>query len=167
MAQGQAVSLSIWMFQITRDPQYLELARRFLLPLLDICDEKSFYKPCVTFIDANQNLWLEEYAGDVPPMKVINGHIFALWGIYDYWANTGDSRSFKILNQGIDTLETQFQNFRCKGCISYYGLRIQNNPRAQDLKYHQVVTKQLRILSEMSGDSRLREMSEILKSDQE
>jgi hypothetical protein len=167
MAQGEAVSLSMWMFQFTQDTKYLELARKFLKPLLDICSENSFSNPCVTFIDSNQDLWLEEYAGDVAPMKVINGHIFALWGLYDYWAAKGDTQSLEILNRGIDTLENQFQSFRCPGCISFYGTRVKDNPRAQDLTYHRVVTQQLIILSQMSGDTELLQMSSILRDDQE
>lgn len=167
MAQGEAVSLSMWMYQFTQDSKYLELARQFLKPLLDICSEKSFSDPCVTFIDNRQNLWLEEYAGDVAPMKVINRHIFALWGLYDYWVATGDSQTLEILNMGIDTLENQFTNFRCPGCISFYGTRVKDNPRAQDLSYHHVVTKQLLILSQMSGDSELQQMSNFLRDDQE
>ena len=39
----------------------------------------------VTYTDENKNIWIEEYIMKNEPTHILNGFIWALWGIYDYW----------------------------------------------------------------------------------
>ena len=38
----------------------------------------------VLFEDDENNLWIEEYLVD-PPTHILNGFIWALWGVFDFW----------------------------------------------------------------------------------
>lgn len=84
MAQGQLMSLYLRMHQATGDPRHLETARgayRFLS--VDVEDGG------VRRYDDEGNLWLEEYPSARPSL-VLNGFVYALFGLYDLFRVTGD-----------------------------------------------------------------------------
>ena len=43
----------------------------------------------MTFTDEHGNLWFEEYIVS-PPTHILNGFMWAAWGVYDYFLATGD-----------------------------------------------------------------------------
>ena len=42
----------------------------------------------VTFKDQKGDIWIEEYIMKNNPTHILNGFIWGLWGIYDYWLLT-------------------------------------------------------------------------------
>ena len=84
LAQGQGISLLVRAHRETAKPEYFHAAERaftsFLMPTED---------GGVTFTDEHGNLWFEEYIVS-PPTHILNGFMWAAWGVYDYFLATGD-----------------------------------------------------------------------------
>lgn len=102
MAQGQALSFFVRLLEVTGDERWREAANdaftTFTLPREAAGDEE----PWTVFVDESRYLWLEEYAKD-PPMRVLNGHIFAIYGLYDYHRLTGDHRAAELFDGAVTT----------------------------------------------------------------
>ncbi|MDO9590482.1 MAG: D-glucuronyl C5-epimerase family protein, partial [Microcella sp.] len=78
MAQGQLLSLASRLDDLTSDTQFAAFARELFETLAaEYRHDALPDSPWVTFVDAEGMLWFEEYAGDVEPMRVLNGHLFA------------------------------------------------------------------------------------------
>jgi hypothetical protein len=50
-----------------------------------------------------EGVFLEEYPTD-PPSLVLNGGIFAMWGVYDVWRAFGDERAAGLFQESFETL---------------------------------------------------------------
>ena len=46
--------------------------------------------PWISGIDGDNYLWLEEYPDSDQPNKTLNGKIFAIYGLYDFYQLTGN-----------------------------------------------------------------------------
>lgn len=88
--------------------------------------------------------WLLEYPG-FPP--VLNGAIFAVFGLYDYWQATGDADVKAHLEDVVSVIARDVHRFRNPGELSTYE-RDGSRPYAD---YHELHVTQLRLLAEMSG----------------
>jgi heparosan-N-sulfate-glucuronate 5-epimerase len=98
LAQGQGVSLLIRAHAVTRDEKYREAADRAFLALT-----KPIADGGVLCEDAAGNCWIEEYLVD-PPTHILNGFIWALWGVYDYWLARSDATARQVFDRGVQTL---------------------------------------------------------------
>lgn len=167
MAQGQVLSLMCRLAGDTGDRKWRNAADSIFESFLRIhsFDSVPADHPWTVFVDANGYLWFEEYAGDVEPMRVLNGHIFALYGLYDYWALTGDNRAARLFDGGAETVLEYVPQLRVPGEPSWYGMRIQDNPVAQSEGYHRIHIGQLSMLALMTGDDRFEDLSEQLSDD--
>ena len=54
----------------------------------------------VLFEDEAKNLWIEEYLVD-PPTHILNGFMWALWGVFDFWLARGDASAKEIFDRGV------------------------------------------------------------------
>ena len=165
MAEGLALSLSSRLYSITGNDLYLKEADSFFNALANIKPIKAAGSVGVSFVDENSYLWLEEYSGDVAPMRVINGHIFAIFGLADYWKVTRSSKCEQIIKGASSTVLHYFDGYRNPGTISWYGMRVQDNPHAMSAKYHKIVTGQFRSLASITGDATFSKKAELLYQD--
>jgi hypothetical protein len=92
-------------------------------------------------------LWLEEYAKN-PPTQPLNGHMYALFGVWEYALATESQAAAKVFDGAATTIRHQVQRFRVPGGISYYSLRV----HAQYASYHCIHVWQLKLLTRMTGD---------------
>lgn len=97
MYQGQAISVLIRAYVLTGDAAYLYSAELGLKPFYRTVDEGG-----VVYIEG-EDIWLEEYPHD-PPSHVLNGAIFALLGLYDYWRVRRDEGVYNLFSKGVATL---------------------------------------------------------------
>ncbi len=87
--------------------------------------------------------WLLEYPGYEP---VLNGAIFAVFGIYRYWQATGDDAARDRLIDAIEPIARDIHRFRTPGGISSYERDGDNhNPI-----YHRIHVNQLYYLAQIS-----------------
>jgi hypothetical protein len=80
----------------------------------------------VSFYDSHNYLWLDEYPlpnTDKPSSYVLNGHIWALLGIYEYWKITDNNKAEKLLREAIETVRDNISLFRFSGRVNCYDLK--------------------------------------------
>lgn len=119
MAQGEVVPRLIKAYQITENKTYLDTARNALNVLfIDINN------PCncgVTIKSSNDGWWYEEYAnGTENGPRVLNGMMFTLLGIYDYYNLTKDPQSYYLFEQGMLSLTKNLHIYEKNSTHSFY-----------------------------------------------
>lgn len=151
MAQGFVLSALIEAHSLTGDERYLEVASKaltaFEIPLPDggVRTELS-----------GSGAWYEEVAGpDVPSSKILNGHIFALSGIRDYYMYTGEDRARVLFDEGVAATEDLLVHFDGDD-ISFYALTDQPAP----CHYHRLHVRQLTWLYEVTGRPAFKEYAD-------
>jgi hypothetical protein len=97
--------------------------------------------------DHHRYLWFEE-SPKHPPAQVLNGHMYALFGVWEYALATGSDAAVGVFDGGATTIRHEVQRFRVPGGISYYSLRV----HAQYSSYHCIHVWQLMLLTRMTGD---------------
>lgn len=158
MAQGQVLSMLVRMYEFTNDPRYLEYAKKTFNSFLNF---KKNSKIWVSFIDEDSLLWLEEYPMD-EPNYTLNGTIFAVYGVYDFYRiHPENSRVKEILMGSLTTIHRSIDKFRHPGGLSYYCLK----HKCQYPAYHQVHIRELKKLTEISGENYFNEIAETFQED--
>ena len=157
MAQGQALSLLVRLWEATGEETYLRSADQVFETFQRLENEGS--EPWTVIVDDNGYLWLEEYPTPEKDHHAWNGHMFALFGLYDYYRATGNGEA-ELLG-AVATVEQYFEEFRNPGGPSYYELRF----GVTDEKYHGIHIRQLQTISDITGDPAFDEMSVVLACD--
>ncbi len=151
MAQGEALSLFVRLFEATGDARWRDAADKTFATLDDLGPRD---KPWSVYVDERKYLWFEEYAGNTKPLIVLNGHMFALFGVWDYQQLTGSKKAGALFDAGVTTLREYLPLFRVDGEASYYCLRLPlcKREKWQNQKYHGIVTRQMRFIADMTDD---------------
>jgi hypothetical protein len=97
-AQGYGLSVFVRMYQETQDPIWLEAGEK-VLNSFNLKKEQGG----ILEIDEENNFWYLEYPAE-PSAKVLNGFIFGLLGIYDYYRITKSTKASNYFHRGIDTI---------------------------------------------------------------
>jgi hypothetical protein len=164
MAQGQALSLFVRLYEETGDEKWRDAADRTFLSFTVQRDSDA---PWQLYLD-DGFVWFEEYAGQTEPLRALNGHIFAIYGLYDYFLLTGNMESKQLLDAGVTTVKQHMDQFRVDGEYSYYCLRQDYcDASFQNQRYHVIHIHQLAMLGRMTGDQAFQEMSDIFALDTE
>ncbi len=143
LAQGQGISLLVRASRESQEARYLEAAHRAFVPL-----NRSVQQGGVLDLQST-DVWIEEYLVD-PPTHVLNGMIWACWGVYDYWLATGDGRAQELFEQVLQTLERRLPRYD----IGFWSLYEQSGTRLKMIAspfYHSLHIVQLRVLYFLSG----------------
>ena len=138
MAQGQCASLLIRVGRERDDGSLVESARRALAPMLVPTSEGGVQARL------NGGLFLEEYPTE-PPSFVLNGGIFALWGVYDVWRVTGDETAERLWNEVGATLAEALPRWDA-GFWSRYDLYPHPVTNVASAFYHRLHINQLQAL---------------------
>ena len=143
MAQGHVIEVMLAAHAITGDEHYLEMARLAANAMAVPIEYGG------VAIDLSEGLWFEEYAQPgVTPPRVLNGHNFALSGLYYLSLADGDYR--RLFDLGISGLESLLPEFD-KRIWSMYDL--QGIPANR--KYQRIHVMQLRELYNRTERERL------------
>lgn len=167
MAQGMMLSTFVNLYDATRDPYWKKWADRtfttFKAP-------KSTTSPWFTYVekvDGREFVYFEEYpAPDDQISHVVNGNIYAMYGLYDYYRLTGNDEASSLFNAAATSLRDVFPLYRRPGDASWYavtdfGRGVWKNP----VDYHRGVTSMLRTLGDLTGDPAFYQQSEVLAGD--
>lgn len=157
MAQGQALSLFTRLFKFTGKNKYGIGADRIFRTFYRL---KGMSQKWVTMVDCDSNLWIEEYPMDIP-CHALNGYIFAVYGLYDYYRMSGSVKCKKLLLGCLTTIYKKALAFRVPKEVSYYCLK----HRHQDISYHNIHVHQFRKLYEITGNGRFLYMSVLFAQD--
>lgn len=157
MAQGELLGVLVRMFNVTQDSTFLELSHEVFNSFLRLRNDS---RPWTVFRDSCGCYWVEEYPTE-PPSMTLNGFMFAIFGLYDYFLLTTDSQAEMILKASLSTIKNYLPLFRRKGGISLYNLHF----RRFDVNYHRVHIDQLRDLARMTGDPYFDQWADSLRKD--
>ena len=143
-SQGFALSLFSRLYRVTGVQAWAERARETAMSFRRL---GRVTRPWVAYV-SNRRLWLEEYPS-ATPTHVLNGHNFAIFGLYDYERLTRDPAARDLLRGALRTIRSFGTTFRVPGGVSYYDLV----HKTRHVRYHLIHTWQLRDLAAISGDS--------------
>lgn len=163
MAQGQALSLFTRLAEATGDTRWSDAAHSTWLSFLQ---PREAGVPWSTMVDSG-HLFFEEYAGNQPPLLVLNGHVFALFGVYDYWRMTGDAEAARYIDGAATTVLAIMPLIRNPGGVSYYCVQAVycQSPLWQNSAYHAIHSWQLDTVARLTGDARFSEWAQLLRED--
>ncbi len=143
MAQGAGLNALGHAYQITRDASYLTAAKYALNAFL--VDVKN---GGVTYQDSEEDWWIEEYISSTGRQsRVLNGAIYALLGVYEYWQSTGDETALEVYRKGLNSVRKQLPKYDM-GWWSYYDAI----GTIATSKYHQVHIELTRDLYNISNE---------------
>jgi heparosan-N-sulfate-glucuronate 5-epimerase len=145
LAQGQGISVLARAYQITKNNIYLKTASMAF---------KSFQKEItspggVTFTDDKGYVWFEELIFN-PPTHVLNGFIWALWGVYDYYLLTGSRDALQLFNKAVKTLEDNIHRYDI-GFWTVYHLLPTKLKMVASSYYQRLHTVQLEAMYRLTG----------------
>ena len=145
MAQGQAISVLTRASLLDGSKNYEQLALEALGPfnfevkdggLINYFNSISVFEECPT---PNK------------PMVVLNGFIFALFGLNDLILLNGSETAKQLFAKGIDSLNKILPFFDIKHWTQYYLFDYPHNYYSS-FTYHILVTEQLKALYHLTGD---------------
>lgn len=151
MAQGQAASLLVRAAAMFDQPELLAEARNAVEPLLD---QRS---PLVVRTD--EGPVLQEYPTQ-PPAHVLNGWIWALWGLYDVSHSLGDYQAAAAFEAGVDTLVRRLPLYEVGRSWSRYDLYPHPVRNVASPFYHRLHVEQLRALNDLAPRQQLTDVAD-------
>ncbi len=141
LTQGNVISVLIRAYQLTGDDVFLEVAHRGVRTFeLDIRDGG------VSTSIGDDDVFFEEVAV-YPAAHILNGYIFALFGLYDYLALTNDASITALVQRSFATLHTLIDGFDT-GYWSRYDLLFRH---LAPPFYHALHVEMLEALARYSG----------------
>lgn len=141
MAQGQGASLLVRLHGATGEERYADAARRALMPLR-VPSELGGVEA-----QLGGGPFPEEYPTR-PPSFVLNGGVFALFGLYDVWKGLDDPEAGGLFERSADTLARSVHRWDT-GWWSRYDLFPHPVPNIASSAYHLLHISQLQALNEL------------------
>ena len=156
LAQGLALPVLCHAYEITNDTRYAISAKLILNALyVEVKDEGVTYK-----MPNDLGWWYEEYAsptGKHP--RVLNGMIYTLEGINEYYRCSNNKDAKFLFDQGINALRNNLAKYDNDG-YSFYDIF----GRLAGPKYHKMHIAALERLYDITGESIFKEYSEKWKA---
>lgn len=169
MAQGRWLSYFSLLFEETKNQTYKNYADKIFISLRDVFDA-----PNVIVIDSLNNYWIEEYPNaysspyhERGPTHVLNGFVFAIWGLYDYYWLDQNPEVLRLLRAALTTLYNRAIEYYSRfGGNSFYCLKHQKYDYAiASNYYHEIHIKQLNELYQMTNEQHFKYLSSLFHSD--
>jgi D-glucuronyl C5-epimerase C-terminus len=151
MAQGEAISVLLRADAAAPWSGYGDAAVRAAEPFFsDIADGGVVWR-------SGRDVFFEEIANE-HAAHVLNGCIFALWGVWELWKRSGDDRLAPVVESCVDTLRRWVSRFDT-GWWTRYSLMLTAGHKAHvaTLKYHQFHIAQMHVLAQMFGEPQFEE----------
>lgn len=152
MAQGEAASLLVRLHDATGRLRFGDAAVAALGPMRFLTQDGG----ASAVLGAGR--LPEEYPSS-PPSHVLNGAVFALWGLRDVAVALGDVRAGRDFEQGAATLAGNIHRWDT-GRWSRYDLFPHSRVNVASPAYHRLHVDQLRVMDLMAPDDRFRQARE-------
>lgn len=146
MAQGQALQVMIRAHELTQGEIYLDTAKKMLnVFFVKVEDGGVTYK-------TDEGWWYEECADEGgEETRILNGMMFAVLGIYEYYEYTSDPDAQYLFDQGITALKNGISSYDGNG-FSQYDL-VRNSSE----KYHEIHVQLLEQLYTITNEEIFKE----------
>jgi hypothetical protein len=161
MAQGLALTLFTRLSEVTGSVGYRSAATATWNSLTLL---RSTSRPWVTFVDGSGYVWLDEYAAYTPRTyadRTVNGHLFAVFGIWEYWRLTGDPSAAHLFDGAVSTMRAYAGAIRTVGWVSKYCL----SHGVMAAKYHPIVASQWMVLGGLTQSVHFARMMDAFRAD--
>ena len=142
MSQGQAASLLVRLALETGEDRYAEVAQRALRPLRVPVAEGG----AMALLDGRP--FPQEFPTD-PPAFVLNGGIFAMWGLHDVGRGLGDAEALREFGEAVETLVANLHRWDT-GSWSLYDLYPHPLRNWASLAYQQLHINQLHAMAALA-----------------
>jgi len=111
--------------------------------------EKAFkcLQKCCLYTNKSNYTWIEEYPLE-RPQYILNGFIYALFGVYDLFKITGNKKAKELFDSCIRTLQTHLGEYDLQGWSKY---DLESGIPATPF-YHNIHVKQLEALHNITDD---------------
>lgn len=159
MAQGQALSAFVRLYRATGKAEYKATADLLFASFRNFPVDSA---PWTVNIDGDGYLWFEEYAKEPGADRSFNGHVFATYGLYDYYQLTHSAEAKSLFQAGVTAVEGHMPEIREPGWISHYSLA---NREYAYASYHSVHSSQLFQLYTLTGAASLAKWGDLLLAD--
>lgn len=146
MAQAEGISLLIRAHKETNKAIYIESAKKAMEFMLISLQDGG------TTLYTENDVFLYEYTYE--PL-VLNGWIFSIWGLFDYYKYTNDVKIKKILNASLNSLKKKLPEFD----IGYWS-KYDDGKRICSLFYHKLHIAQLLVMHDLFGDKIYKEYAD-------
>jgi len=153
LAQGQGISLLVRAHAQTGEKRYLEAAAVAFHSFL-----RNTNNGGVTFTDPEGNLWFEEYLVS-PPTHILNGFMWAAWGVYDFFLATANVEARELFASAVKTLQTNLHRYDL-GFWSLYAQSGTRLPMVASPFYHRLHITPLRVMHRLTGEPVFAEYAE-------
>jgi heparosan-N-sulfate-glucuronate 5-epimerase len=153
LAQGQGISVLVRAHKQTGKNQYLEAAAQAFDTFM-----KDVRYGGVTCTDVRGFKWFEETIVD-PPTHILNGFMWAAWGVYDYFLHTHDAEAKCLWEEAVKTLKENISSFD----VGFWSLYEKSGTRMKMLAspfYHSLHIVQLKVMHKLSGEDLFRRYAE-------
>ncbi|MDD2646443.1 MAG: D-glucuronyl C5-epimerase family protein [Patescibacteria group bacterium] len=144
LAQGNGISLLVRIYLTTKEEKYLAAAQKAFASLL-----VSIKKGGVLDIDRHGDYWLEETIVE-PPTHILNGFLWTLMGVWDYWLLTKEVSAKDLFDNCLETLRNNLSYFDA----GFWSLYEQSGTKMKMLTsrfYHSLHVVQLEIMYRMTN----------------
>jgi heparosan-N-sulfate-glucuronate 5-epimerase len=145
LAQGQGLSLLVRAHEETDNPAYFEAAQRAFKTFLKTVDEGG-----VACMDEDGYTWFEEAIVD-PSTHILNGFLWASWGVYDYFLHTQDGEASRLFDEAVRTLCDNLSWFD----VGFWSLYERSGTQMKMLAspfYHSLHIAQLQVMYRLTGE---------------
>jgi heparosan-N-sulfate-glucuronate 5-epimerase len=149
MTQGMVISVLVRAYRLTSDEAFLTTARRGVCPF-----ERDILDGGVSAFLEKGDVFFEEVAV-YPAAHILNGYLYALFGLYDYVALTNDADINELIQRSLATLHRWMDGYDT-GYWSRYDLF---NKHQAPLFYHDLHVHLLRALAQFSGCAHCAELA--------
>lgn len=153
LAQGQGISVLVRAHQLSNERRFLQGAKVALESFFASVDKGG-----VAFTDDRGDLWFEEYIVS-PPTHILNGFMWSIWGLYDYFLATGDLSARNLFHRAVQTLLHNLDRYD----LGFWSLYEQSGtwlPMVASPFYHQLHIVQLRVMHRLTGEEKFRRTAE-------
>lgn len=149
MAQGEAASLLVRLHAETGEQRFADAARRGLRPLFAPTSEGGLRTVL------GEGWFLEEYPTS-PAACVLNGGIFALWGLHDAGLALADDEAAAAFAEGVGHLQDNLHRWDL-GWWTRYDLFPHRLTNVASIAYQELHADQLEATAELAGRPALAE----------
>lgn len=145
LAQGQGLSVLVRAYRETGEARYAEAASGAFESFRRGVEEGG-----VVFRDPAGRSWIEEYIVS-PPTHILNGFLWAAWGLYDHHLATGEPDARRLWDESVVTLKEALPSYD----TGYWSLYEHSGTRMKMVAshfYHSLHIVQLRVMHRLTGE---------------
>ena len=163
LAQGQALSLFVHLYNLTNDQKYRDVADKIFNSFFFFYPKPyEDHNPWISYVDENGYYWIEEYPRE-KPQHVLNGFQFAVLGLHQYWMMSKSPESEFLIKASLATISEHAEKYRNPGSISRK--RLLYNLESKTYNYHRTHILLLQKLYNISGDPNLYRVARLFELD--